>query len=661
MSEERIDVKIRLRDAARFAAELGRDRKEVDKFGRSVRRAGKDSDRAGKDFRLLGTTLKITAVGAVLAGQGLAATGLAAVALTAALAPMLGLVGALPGLLMLAGQGFGVVAFGMKGVMDAVGPLEKAIDPKKFAALSEPAQNFALVLDALKPRVRALQTALQAGLLPGLTQGLKNAAPALDALKGPLTDTARVLGGFGARLGKLVGSAGFLADLRSQAQFNNVQFRRLSAATVHLVSAFRHLMVGSRGLISWMVKGIAAFASWADRATEAGRASGGLQKGFHTVQVTTSRVLRLFWQFGSALFNIGRIGKRQLGDGILVYLLRAATALNRWTSSEAGIRKIGAAFDWTRRALAGVADFMRRASDAAGPGLADLLRNIIAALNPLISSSGGATILGLYASGMAALAGAAALILNNVPGADTALSALFATMILSKVVPFALLGKALRGIAVAATVLRAPMASMTLAFWALNASIAANPLVWIAGAIIAVGFAFYLAYKKIGWFHRAVDNVWSFIKNNWKTIGTLLVAPLAPFIAAIRWIIGHLGKIKDFLGGIAGKALGAVGKVGGFLGIGGHADGGIIRTPLQLVGERGPELIAAPMGSRVFTAPQTQSMIRAPRTAAVQRSSSGGGAGGREIHVHVHSTLKVDRRTLAKSVADTVVDERAGG
>ncbi len=116
------------------------------------------------------------------------------------------------------------------GVMGAVGGLNSAMDPKKFAQLQRPAQDFALTLNSLKKPIIALQNRLQAGLFPGLTAGLKAARPALSVLSGPLARTAAILGQLGDRLGHLVGSArSFLADLRSQANFNNVQIRRSSA------------------------------------------------------------------------------------------------------------------------------------------------------------------------------------------------------------------------------------------------------------------------------------------------------------------------------------------------------------------------------------------------------------------------------------------------
>jgi hypothetical protein len=75
--------------------------------------------------------------------------------------------------------------------------------------------------------------------------------------------------------------------------------------------------------------------------------------------------------------------------------------------------------------------------------------------------------------------------------------------------------------------------------------------------------------------------------------------------------------------------------------IGAHQHGGTVRSALQLVGERGPELAALPMGTTVFTAAQTQAMLHG--------GSGGGGVqrgGGGDIHLTINSRFPPDRRLL---------------
>lgn len=714
---------MRLRNAAKFAAEVRANRKEIQKLGKATRDADKDSVGLRVALGGLSTGLRLTALGLVVAAQGGVALVAGTVGLASAIAPLLGLVGALPGGLALVGQAFGVVKLAMMGVKDAVGPLNGAINPDKFAALSRPAQDFVLALDAMKGGVRGLQRDLAAGLFPGLLAGLIAARPALAALHDPLVDTSHVLGSFATSLGQLVGSAGFLADLHSQAAFNTVQITRLGGAGLHLVNVFRNLMVGSRGLVSWIVRGVGSFAAWADNATSAGRASGGLQRGFHTVQVATRRIVLTLWRFGVALLNIGRIGKREVGDGLLVHLLHGATALERWTRSEPGIRKIGAAFAWSRRILAGVADFMGRAAHGAGPELVALLHNVVDALNPIISSGGGVTVLSLYAHGLSMLAGAAGLLVRNVPGATFVLSAFFALLILNKVTgTLGFITRGMRLLAVTTKSLTAATAANTGVFGlskAIMTAFAASTVgtriglaaiavqesaVGVAAAgmwtaitgpvgLAVIGIAaliggFYLLYTKVKEFRDFVNTYWPL----------LLGVITGPFVAIPTFIIDQFGAVKDTVGGIIdwitekvnglldlpgkiaggalslpgkiiggalslpGKALGVAGDVLGSL-IPGHAAGGVVTSPLQWVGEHGKELAALPMGTRVFSAPETRRMmLRAPTAPKVSGAPAmaGGRSGGPTI-VRNYITVELDGRALAKAVSDVVADERAAG
>jgi hypothetical protein len=345
VSEERITVRMQLKDAAKFVADAKAAGHEIEVLGDKADRASKKAkpfsselERINKITRAMRWPVAIAGIG--LVGQALASAATGGFALGAALAPAVGLLGTLPALAVLAGQGMGVLALGLSGVKDALGGLNGEIDANKFASLSRPAQDFALTLDSLRPSIRGLQTDLQAGLFPGLTQGLQSATPALHALHDPLVDTAGVFGTMGANLGALVGSRGFLRDLAAQARFNNVQLTRLGGGGLHVVNMLRNLAVTARPVVSWMVRLVAGWAEAGDKAVALGRSTGGLQRMFHSVQVTMSRVGRIGADLAVTLFNIGRIGKRALGDELLVSLVRGSDALRRWTESGDGVQKI---------------------------------------------------------------------------------------------------------------------------------------------------------------------------------------------------------------------------------------------------------------------------------------------------------------------------------
>ena len=83
--------------------------------------------------------------------------------------------------------------------------------------------------------------------------------------------------------------------------------------------------------------------------------------------------------------------------------------------------------------------------------------------------------------------------------------------------------------------------------WALNAA-----FFWwiiIPLLIIAVGVALYLAYKRVKWFHNAVDAVWRWIKKNWPLLVAILIGP---FALAAYYIYHYRDKIEAALWSVVG-------------------------------------------------------------------------------------------------------------
>lgn len=94
----------------------------------------------------------------------------------------------------------------------------------------------------------------------------------------------------------------------------------------------------------------------------------------------------------------------------------------------------------------------------------------------------------------------------------------------------------------------------------LNAVLALNPVVLVVAALVGLGVALVIAYKKVGWFRSAVQTVWGWIKKNWPLILGFLTGPLG---LAVVLIVKHWGKIKS----AAGSALGWIrDRFNGFVG-----------------------------------------------------------------------------------------------
>jgi TP901 family phage tail tape measure protein len=106
---------------------------------------------------------------------------------------------------------------------------------------------------------------------------------------------------------------------------------------------------------------------------------------------------------------------------------------------------------------------------------------------------------------------------------------------------------------------------------------------------------------------RWISTHWSAIVRASKAFYEGVYTPLFALGKLLVWVLGLLDRFS-----ISGfEALSGLNQLmgGGGSGIGHHAAGGIVRTPWQLVGERGPELARLPMGTRVYNARDTQGML----------------------------------------------------
>lgn len=83
--------------------------------------------------------------------------------------------------------------------------------------------------------------------------------------------------------------------------------------------------------------------------------------------------------------------------------------------------------------------------------------------------------------------------------------------------------------------------------------------------------------------------------------------------------VGGVLSVIPGVGQIAGPVLGQLGGL-----IGAFDEGGVVNTPLQVVGESGPELAALPQGTRVSTARETERML----------------AGAQSVNVNIETELQ---------------------
>jgi hypothetical protein len=166
------------------------------------------------------------------------------------------------------------------------------------------------------------------------------------------------------------------------------------------------------------------------------------------------------------------------------------------------------------------------------------------------------------------------------------------------------LGLAVGGLSVAILTINGVMKAFTAiqtlataAQVAFNLAVSANPYVIAAAAIIALGTAFVVAYKKVDAFRVIVDEVAGAVKTafveSWKFIGGQIMS----IVNLYRGMFNLIGKAwNSTIGGFGFEIPGWIPRIGGksfkIPEIPMLADGGIVMGPtLAVVGEAGPEAI----------------------------------------------------------------------
>ena len=153
--------------------------------------------------------------------------------------------------------------------------------------------------------------------------------------------------------------------------------------------------------------------------------------------------------------------------------------------------------------------------------------------------------------------------------------------------------------------------------------------------------------KIVGRIAGVVRGVGSGILNAGKALGNKIISGIETILKT------GPGKIKTaILNLLPGPLRTALSSVGGALGEL-FATGGTVRSPLQVVGERGPELARLPQGTHITPASRTRSMLANAAAGGVRQLEGGGTVpialnvylSGEQIHREV---FRVERRQLER-------------
>lgn len=203
-------------------------------------------------------------------------------------------------------------------------------------------------------------------------------------------------------------------------------------------------------------------------------------------------------------------------DGVFKIIINISQALNVW-------------FDAFSKVLKPLSEIVGTIAKGAFETFTDVISGIAGAFGKLAANAGkGTGPLSLLSKGLAAIA-----------SHQTALKAI-GSAIASIVIAISAVKGTLGAITLAVKTFQAvkdAILTARIAMLMLNSAIVANPFVAVATAVIAVGVAFYEAYKHIKPFRDAVNAVakaivtglgaaWNWVKKNWVGIGLLLVNPI---------------------------------------------------------------------------------------------------------------------------------------
>lgn len=370
--------------------------------------------------------------------------------------------------------------------------LNRAMD-----ALSPPAKAFVRELISLKPRLDDLRATAAAGFFPGAAEGLRDAAKNFGPVRTVVAATARVLGTLSERAGELVGSRAFGKDIETVGRRNARIIGTLGDGVLHLVDAFRNIVVTAGPLTTWLARVADGWAKQIDSATKLGRENGRLAGFFERTRAVLVVLGDTVKHLSGGLLGVGKVGSRS-GNDILRSVDAAARRFDQWTSSKAGRRSLTDFFENSRRLVADL-----------GPAISGIAKAL-------------ATVgFGPFATALK-LAG---------PHAQE-LTYIF--------LGWKIVGTIIRGITIATKAWEFAQA-------ALNIVMDANPIGLVVAAIAALGIGLYEAYKHVKPFRDAVDATFKWIKDNWPLLAGILTLGLS---TAITWVVEHFSQIKDTIVGV---------------------------------------------------------------------------------------------------------------
>ncbi len=435
---------------------------------------------------------------------------------------------------------------------------------EKFNALPPSAQRMVRVLQSLRDEGHALRTAASDGFMPGAEAGLLAAARSFEPVRRVIAATASVLGDLARRAGELVGSGPFGRDMETIGTRNAKVLDTLGSATLHVVSALRHVLVVAGPLTQWLANVADKWALNAAESAKAGRESGKMAAFFERTIAVAQRVGSIIANVTGGLMGMGR-GATDSGNSILLSIDRASQRFNAWANSVGGQNSIRKFFEETRELAAALV-----------PAIANLASGFATLILRLLPLTAALAVLGPYAD-EAIIAFIGYKVAVTAAAIATGLHSAAVWLMGTRLGAAALYNLAWRASAIASTVATTAMAA---AQWLLNAALTANPIGLVVVAVAALVAGLVIAYREsetfraiidaafagvvtaFGWIWQAAQDVFGWLKANWPLVLAILTGPigLAALAIAKHWdtIKATAGKAWDTFKGAAEVAWNAI-------------------------------------------------------------------------------------------------------
>ncbi|MEU0857420.1 hypothetical protein ABZ352_18550 [Streptomyces griseofuscus] len=463
--------------------------------------------------------LRSLALGAIvsLAQPAIAAItqyGQALTAMVGAAVPAVGVLGAIPGLLVAAGTAaiatkvaFGGVGEALKQTLKAQQQLadgtkltkaqQEQLD-QSLKGLSSSARTTVKSVASLSGAWRTMTRSVQERFFSKIAGEIKPLSSAvLPLLKSSLGDAAGQMGDLAKRGAEAMQSGPFAKDFKTLAGTNSKVIGNVSRGIANLAGATGDFLVASAPFVERVAQAGEGFTRWLRASAEAGRETGSLGTFLDHAAEKAKQLGRTTLDLGKGLAGVARAGE-DAGDSLLDGLEGAMLRFSRWANSGEGKRSMQQFFSDAAPTFhelnALVGDFVRGLGRMSKDnGIRDLIAQIRTELMPavgkaldVIGGSIGPTVIGLISniarlfasissagSGLGVVLGALNGLLNlfnslldAVPGLGTALGVLLGAMLAFRVVSgvtsvLTRLGTTIRGIGTLSTTTAAGVATQT--------------------------------------------------------------------------------------------------------------------------------------------------------------------------------------------------------